>query len=99
MDCPHCGKAFNKLAMLVDDSGMIRETYYACPHCKSRVDLKVNSKALQFSRKGKDVSPSASNCPYYFGYLSLFCNGGVVPETCLTCSKITRCMTENKKEK
>ena len=97
MNCPHCGKSFDKLAMLVDGSDMIRETYYACPHCKARVDLEVNEKALQFSGKG-NVPSSESKCPYYFGYLSFFCNGSLVPETCLTCSKVTKCMTAKKNE-
>jgi len=98
--CPHCKKTFDKLAMLVDDSNMVRETYYACPRCKQKVDINVTSGMLEFhSRKGSDSSSPEKTCPYYFGYLSLFCNGGVVPETCLTCAKITRCMTEMKQEK
>jgi DNA-directed RNA polymerase subunit RPC12/RpoP len=98
--CPHCEKTFDKLAMLVDDSGMVRETYYACPHCRSKVDINVKGSMPKFhTRKGSNSSQSERTCPYYFGYLSLFGKGGVVPETCLTCAKITRCMAEMKQEK
>lgn len=99
MKCPYpgCGKDFDKFIMLVDDfNKVIRETYYACPHCKSRVDIVVtNEDAFKFSSGGKDIPPSASVCPYYFGYLSLFCKKSPIPEECLTCARITKCMTKN----
>lgn len=99
MKCPYpsCGKKFDKLIMLIDDfSKVVRETYYACPHCKSRVDIVVTSEdAFKFSPKGKDIPPSTSVCPYYFGYLSLFCKESPIPEECMTCTRITKCMTKN----
>jgi len=94
---PSCRREFDKLIVLVDDfDRMVRETYYACPHCKSRVDILVTGEdAFRFSPSEEDIPPSTSICPYYFGYLSSFSKDSRIPEECLTCTRIAKCMTRN----
>ena len=98
MRCPYpnCRKDFDRFLMFIDEFNKVfRETYYACPHCKSRVDVIITSEdALELS-KGKKTLPSNFVCPYYFGYLSSFPKKPPIPETCLTCTQITECMTRN----
>jgi len=92
--CPHpgCGKKINQLIAQIDLSRIPRETYYACPHCKNRIDLTLEEESLKFpsrSRKVREENPSS--CPHYFGYLKLFSSGGQIPEECLTCKRLTEC--------
>jgi len=79
--CPNvkCGKAFQKVLMLTDLSKTTRETYYACPHCFSKVEIAV-----------KEKTPTLE-CPYYFGFLKNFSKKTSIPDDCLTCPKIIQC--------
>ena len=108
MKRPHCEKTFDQLTMLVDDSNMTRETYYACPLCKSKVNIDTNIKSINLASKAKgsalhnfkskkDTPSETSTCPHYFGYLSLFCKESEIPENCLICPRVTKCMIEKKK--
>jgi len=38
IECPHpdCGRKFDKLIMLIDQTRIPRETYYVCPHCGAK---------------------------------------------------------------
>ena len=94
MNCPHqeCGKKFDQLIMLVDNAKVPRETYYACPHCKSRINIVVDSENLKFSKRSRRGNGGKeSGCPYYFGYLKLFYNGDQIPEGCMLCSRLIEC--------
>jgi len=56
--------------MLVDHTKVPRETYYACPHCKSRIDIVFNKESLRFRNKSGSITrEKQSSCPHYFGYL------------------------------
>jgi hypothetical protein len=82
MVCPQvkCGKSFNKpikLTVRVDGS---LETYYACPHCFSRV------KTLE------TVKNNVAGCAHYVGYLKTRPKDSPIPDKCLTCSRILQCM-------
>ncbi len=95
MHCPYpgCGKKFDQLIMLVDHTRIPRDTYYACPHCKSRIDVVFERKSLRFTNhSGNGTEEDSSDCPYYFGYLKLFSRGARIPEKCLTCKRLTECM-------
>ena len=95
MQCPNpeCRKKFDQLIMLVDHTKVPRETYYACPHCKSRIDIVFNKESLRFRNKsGSIMREKQSSCPHYFGYLKLFTRGAKIPEECLTCKRLTECM-------
>ena len=93
MHCPHpdCGKKFSQLIMLVDSTKVPRDTYYACPHCKSRIDVLFERKILKFSNHSRATKEKSSECPHYFGYLKLFLKGAEIPEDCLTCRRLTEC--------
>lgn len=79
--CPNveCGKVFQKVLMLTDLSKSSKETYYACPHCLTKVEIVV-----------KEEEPPLE-CPYYFGFLKTLPKKTSVPDECLTCLKIMEC--------
>jgi len=74
-----CGKAFQRVLILTDLSKTPRETYYACPHCLSKVETAVKEEKLP------------PECPYYFGFLKTFPKKTSIPDECLTCPKIIQC--------
>ena len=97
--CPYneCRKEFEKPVMLTDFSKMPRETYYACPHCLTEVDVVVKdqglgSVSLETSRNSPETTPS--KCPYQFGYLKTLPIDATIPDRCLTCSKLLQCFVK-----
>ena len=106
--CPYenCGKEFKQLVMLTNETENQHETYYACPHCHSRVDLilqdmkdfttvravvSVDAKAY----KRKEERPE--NCPHYVGYLKALPENMPLPDDCLICPKAMICFANIEK--
>jgi len=102
MVCPYtkCGKIFNRpIELTVRTNGSL-ETYYACPHCFSRVNVLDNLKksvgeaslsALKEPSKGTEKN-DAAGCTHFIGYLKTRPKDSPIPDECLTCSKILKCM-------
>jgi hypothetical protein len=81
--------------MLTDSSKIPRETYYACPHCLSRVNLGVDAaeNVHVFSVKvseGNGLS-AVIECPHHFGYLKNLPKDGSIPDKCLMCTNLIQC--------
>lgn len=93
--CPYesCGKGFVKPLMLTDPSSILRETYYACPHCQSKLDIRVEDLHVIRVEKceGGENAPTPVSCPYNFGYLKTLQENDPIPDECLTCPKIMQC--------
>ncbi|HDI06825.1 MAG TPA: hypothetical protein ENF76_00465 [Candidatus Bathyarchaeota archaeon] len=101
--CPNdeCRKGFDKPIMLTDTLSIPRQTYYACPYCKSKLEIVVeNEKVLKIvslkKAEGTVLTASADdrtpkNCPFHFGFLSSLPKNCPVPDECLTCPKIIQC--------
>jgi DNA-directed RNA polymerase subunit RPC12/RpoP len=94
--CPYsqCRKMFRKALMLTDSSKIPRETYYACPHCLSRVDVAVDDveNVSGFSVKvseGNGLS-AVVECPHQFGYLKDIPKNAI-PDECLACTNLIQC--------
>jgi len=94
--CPYneCGREFEKPIMLTDFSKVPRETYYACPHCLTKVDVvardpSLDSVSLETSRNPVEKAPSS--CGFQFGYLKSLPKDAAVPDGCLTCPKLLQC--------
>jgi DNA-directed RNA polymerase subunit RPC12/RpoP len=95
LHCPYgdCGKGFVKPLLLTDSSEILRETYYACPHCRSKLNIIVEGLHVIRVEKcegGKRVVASV-DCPYSFGYLKTLHEDASIPDECLTCPKILQC--------
>lgn len=103
--CPYenCGKEFKQPVLLTNESEARRETYYACPHCLSKVDL-----ILQDANNFNTIKAVASNdvktpfckrqkpenCSHYIGYLKTLPENASLPEGCLTCQKVLVCIAK-----
>jgi hypothetical protein len=95
--CPYsqCRKMFRKALMLTDSSKIPRETYYACPHCLSKVDIAVddveNVSGLSVKVSEGNGLSAVVECPHQFGYLKSLPKDGSIPDKCLTCTNLLHC--------
>ncbi len=94
--CPYneCRKGFEKPLMLTDFSKMPRETYYACPHCLTKVEVvaeDINLDSVSVETSGNPVEKPPTECGYHLGYLKTLQKEAGIPDGCLTCSKLLRC--------
>ena len=106
--CPYenCGKGFKQPVLLTDEAEVQHETYYACPHCLSKVDL-VLQDAKNFGAVKAVASVDAKthfckqqkpdDCPHYIGYLKALPENASLPEGCLTCPKVMLCLAKGGK--
>lgn len=98
------GKAFSQpVALTVRVEGSLK-TYHACPHCFSRVSVSDNSrKRLKEAPLGalkKALEETANSleenkpvgCAHFIGYLKKRPKGSPIPDECLTCAAIMKCM-------
>lgn len=93
--CPYenCGKGFVKPLLVTNSSRILRETYYACPHCQSKLNIKVEDLHVIRIEKceGGESTVTPENCPYNFGYLKNLQENASIPDECLVCPKILQC--------
>jgi len=97
--CPYreCRKEFERPVMLTDFSKVPRETYYACPHCLTKVDVMARDRGMDkvsvgSSERASEKTPS--ECGFRFGYLKSLPRDAAVPDGCLTCSKLLQCFVK-----
>ncbi len=93
--CPYdgCGKKFEKPTVLTDFSTVPRASYYACPHCMSRLDITMDGMKI------KEIKPtdyprvfeSPAKCAHFFGSLNPFPADAPLPDDCLICPKVLQC--------
>jgi len=99
LHCPYtqCGKKFEKPIVLTDATQLLRETYYACPHCHCKIDVAVDKKSgsvLSIQTAQKPVAMSPAYCKHYFGYLKVLDEAASIPDECATCSKVMQCFVK-----
>jgi DNA-directed RNA polymerase subunit RPC12/RpoP len=99
LTCPYneCKKEFEKPLVLTDFSSTPRETYYACPHCLTKVevvteDSKLDSVSVETS--GKPVEKTPTECTHHLGYLENLPKEATIPDECLTCPKLLQCFVK-----
>jgi hypothetical protein len=93
--CPYkgCEKSFEKPAVLADNSTVPRETYYACPHCMSKLDIITQDLRVVDVRPAEypKVFDSPAKCARYSALLNVFQGSGKIPDECLVCPKVLQC--------
>lgn len=104
--CPYdkCGKEFKQPVLLSSEAQLTRETYYACPHCHSKLDL-VLTDTKDFKTVEAIAAPDTKtyvcngekpeNCSHYIGFLKTLPEDTAIPERCLTCPKIVLCFVRH----
>ncbi|MBC7130602.1 hypothetical protein H5T51_05215, partial [Candidatus Bathyarchaeota archaeon] len=70
LQCPYkgCEKKFDKPILLTDSSTIPRQTYYACPHCMSKLEI-ISDGIKIIEIKATDypeVFDSPAKCAHYF---------------------------------
>ncbi len=93
--CPYdgCGKRFEKPTVLTDFSTIPRSSFYACPHCMSRLDIIVEGTRIK-EIKATDyplVFESPAKCAHFFGGLNPLPPDTELPDDCLVCPKVLQC--------
>ncbi len=96
LHCPYnqCGKKFEKPIILTDYTRLLRETYYACPHCHCKIDVLVDARSggvLSIKATETPVDAPPAQCRHYFGYLRLMETNASIPDECAICPKVTQC--------
>lgn len=103
--CPNeqCGKTISKPLKVDDLSKKPKETFYVCPYCMSRLDVKtlelrgppkpVSIKEPVSVEKGRIVKEtSPKKCPQFLGYLKKRPKNAPIPDECLTCPEAIKCL-------
>jgi len=97
---PRCGKEFDEPLLLRNLSKSPVERYYVCPHCI----IKLNNVPSDDQRESSFVrveaplvptgpkEPGSSSCTHHVGFLKTLPKGDSIPEDCLTCPELLRCM-------
>ncbi len=103
LQCPYamCNKTFEKPIVLCDESQLVRETYYACPHCRSKIEIDVTD-PMHPTLAGVDntfyVGQRAPvGCPHGFGYLRALPSDVEIPDECAVCPKVVQCSVRKSK--
>jgi hypothetical protein len=98
--CPYvkCGRVISEPVRLTDLShGSNGETYFACPHCFSKLDINRDSEKPDSGTKPdktpqKETDAKLPECTRHIGYLKSRPPNSAIPDECLTCPKIFQCM-------
>jgi len=97
LHCPYamCRKTFEKPIVLTDTSQLVRETYYACPHCRSKIEIVVEDPSHPRLVSVEDMfyigQRAPAQCSHYFGYLRDQPENADIPDQCAVCPKVMQC--------
>jgi len=99
LHCPYnqCGKKFEKPIVLTDTTKLMRETYYACPHCHCKIDVAVDQESgsvLSIHTAQTPVDMPPAQCKHYIGYLRLLDEEASIPDECAICPKVMVCFAK-----
>ena len=97
LQCPYdmCRKVFDKPIVMLDSSNCVRETYYACPHCRSKVEIDVEDplhpRLLIVEDQVYVGQRAPVACQHYVGYLRELPADVDIPDRCAVCPKVIQC--------
>ncbi len=99
--CPYrgCERAFDKPTVLTDAHQVPRQSYYACPHCMSKIDIItqdmriIGVKPTEYPAK---VFDSPAKCAHFSGTLNTRPENAPLPDECLVCPKVLQCDARKK---
>ena len=101
--CPYgeCGKGFEKPIVLTDFSKTPRETYYACPHCLTKVNVVAKDSGMDsvsVKSSGGSVGKAPKECSHHYGYLKSLPKEAGIPDECLTCPNLLQCFVKKEND-
>jgi hypothetical protein len=94
--CPYdgCKREFERLILLTNFSGIPMETYYACPHCLTEVDVVAKDSNLNSVSAETTPTPAEKTtmeCAHHLGHLKTLPREAPVPDECSVCPKLLKC--------
>jgi hypothetical protein len=93
--CPYkgCEKTFAKPTVLTDTSTIPRQSYYACPHCMSKLDITIENMKIVGIKPAEypKVFESPAKCAHFSELLNARPQDAPLPEECLICPKVLQC--------
>ena len=93
--CPYkgCEKIFEKPTVLTDASTIPRQSFYACPHCMSKLDITTENMKIIGVKPTEypKVFESPAKCAQFSGLLNARPHDAPLPEECLLCPKVLQC--------
>jgi DNA-directed RNA polymerase subunit RPC12/RpoP len=99
--CSECKAAFHQpILATLSSSGHIQK-YYACPRCLTEVekveDQEIREPIEEETIKDDVVTDTSESeedveCKHHFGYLKKRPENTPIPEECLTCNKMIKCL-------
>jgi hypothetical protein len=99
MTCPNnrCGKVFDKPLELIDLAKPSDKGSYVCPYCLSKLEatkLRQEIVIETFSaERPQDVAEQKEGkCPQFIGYLGKRPKNVPIPDFCLTCPQMMKCL-------
>jgi len=103
--CPNlkCQRKIEEPILLKSLSTAQKEQYYACPHCFTKLEVDIENVQPQKEEETMEKEkPSVEliekeergslECPHHLGYLAKRPKDAPIPQGCLICSKIVKCM-------
>jgi DNA-directed RNA polymerase subunit RPC12/RpoP len=96
-----CSKTFEKPIVMTDSSQLVRETYYACPHCRSKVEVILDDPIHPRLASVEDAfyigRTKPTKCPHHLGYLREQPENASIPDECAICPKVMQCFIKKDK--
>ena len=100
LKCPYdgCEKEFKKPTILTDKSCIPRKSYYACPHCMSKLDITFENMKIVDVKPAEypKVFESPAKCAHFSSLLTSRPYGAPLAEECLLCPKVLQCNLRRK---
>lgn len=99
--CPNnrCGRVFDKPLELIDLAKPSEQGAYVCPYCLTQLEHaqpELEQEAVPETlpdEKFQDIAePKEEKCPQFVGYLSKRPKNTPIPDFCLTCPQMMKCM-------
>lgn len=99
MTCPNnkCGRVFDKPLELIDLAKQSDERSYVCPYCLFKLEPIQPEQETAFETFSDEKLQDATkekegNCPQFLGYLGKRPKNAPIPEFCLTCPQMMKCL-------
>ena len=97
--CPNvkCGKVFEKPLQLIDPAKPSDEGYPVCRYCLSKIESTQPEQEIAtetfLEEKPQDIiEHKEEGCPHFVGYLRKRPKNAEIPDFCLTCPEMMKCL-------
>jgi hypothetical protein len=104
LTCPNdaCRKVFTEPLTTINLQQSSKEQYNACPYCLTEITItetenpdpteKESTENAFLEEKPDQSQEKISSCTHYFGYMSEKEHKLQMPDECMLCSQIIKCM-------